>query len=76
MGKSAGREKDCPPMNWWATSTKPAKAGCFQSASADFVKVAQHFNAGQGCWEGEAPAEPKILAFEVRASLEQDGFAL
>jgi len=19
MGKSAGREKGCPPMNWWAT---------------------------------------------------------
>jgi len=36
-----------PPMNWRAMTTKPTKAGYFQSASADFVRVAQHFNAGQ-----------------------------
>ncbi len=34
-------------MNWRATITKPTEVGYFQSASADFVEVAQHFNAGR-----------------------------
>ncbi len=25
-------------MNWWAMPTKPAKAGCFQLALANFVE--------------------------------------
>jgi len=37
---------------------KAHKSGLFQSASADFVKVAQHFNGGQRFREGEAFAEP------------------
>lgn len=43
------------------------KVGSFQSAFADFVKVAQHFNAGQrfgGHFVGHEfiPFRPKLLA--------------
>ncbi|MFA0749709.1 MAG: hypothetical protein SLRJCFUN_000112 [Candidatus Fervidibacter sp.] len=35
-----------------AMLTKPTEGGYFQSASADFVSIAQHFNAGRRVWEG------------------------